>query len=84
MLCHNLQGWDGVGGGREAARERTYVYLWLIHVYVWQQPTQYCNAIILQLKIKLKRINILKEKTNNKKYIKMYPSVLLLVYPPSV
>ena len=32
----------------------TCVYLWLIHVDVWQRPTQYCKAIILQLKINLK------------------------------
>ena len=29
----------------------TYVYLWPIHVHVWQKPTQHCKAIILQLKI---------------------------------
>ena len=28
-----------------------YVYLWLTHVDIWQKPTQYCKAIILQLKI---------------------------------
>ena len=28
-----------------------YVYHWLIHADVWQKPTQYCKAIILQLKI---------------------------------
>ena len=27
-----------------------YIYLWLIHVDVWQKPTQYCKTIILQLK----------------------------------
>ena len=32
-------GWEA--GGR----------LWLIHVDVWQKPTQYCKAITLQLKI---------------------------------
>ena len=32
-------------------REGPYVYLWLIHVDVWQKPTQYCKAIIFQLKI---------------------------------
>ena len=32
-------------------KEETYVYLWLIHVDVWQKPAQYCKAIILQLKI---------------------------------
>ena len=37
-------------GGR-IKMEGTYVHLWLIHVVVWQTPTQYCKAIILQLKI---------------------------------
>jgi len=32
-------------------REGIYVYLWLIHVNIWQKPTQYYKAIILQLKI---------------------------------
>ena len=31
--------------------EGTWVNLWLIHVELWQKPTQYCKAIILQLKI---------------------------------
>ena len=33
---------------------RTYVYLWLTSVDVWQKPIEYCNVIILQLKINLK------------------------------
>ena len=37
-------------GGR-SKRKETHVYLWLIHADVWQKPTQYCKAIILQLKI---------------------------------
>ena len=37
-------------------REGLYVYLWLIHVHVWQKPTQHCKAIILQLKIKKKNL----------------------------
>ena len=36
-------------GGR-FKREGTYVYLWLVHVNVWQKPTQFFKAIILQLK----------------------------------
>ena len=28
----------------------TYVYLWLIHVDVWQKPSQYCKVIIIYLK----------------------------------
>ena len=31
--------------------EGTYVYLWPIYVDVWQKPTQYGKAIILQLKL---------------------------------
>ena len=30
----------GRDGGRRLKRERTYVYLWLIHVTIWQRPTQ--------------------------------------------
>ena len=33
-------GWE-VGG--TVKREGTYVYLWLIHVDIWQKPTQYFN-----------------------------------------
>ena len=31
--------------------ERIYVYLWLIHVDIWQKTAQHCKAIIIQLKI---------------------------------
>ena len=37
--------------GGKFKRERTYVYLWLIHVAVWQKPKQYCKAITLQVKM---------------------------------
>ena len=40
--------------GERFKREGTYVYLWLIHVDVWQKPTQFCKEIILQLKKKKK------------------------------
>ena len=43
-------------------REGTYVYLWLIHVDVWQKSNQYCKATILQLKIN----NFLKDKQQKK------------------
>ena len=33
-------------------REGTNVYLWLVHVDVWQKTTKFCKAIILQLKNK--------------------------------
>ena len=51
MLGDNLEGWNGVEVGGRLKREGTYVYLWLIHVDVWQKPTQHSKAIILKLKI---------------------------------
>ena len=51
-VCDNLEGWDRVG--RRFRREGTCVHLWLIHVDVWQKPTQYHKAITLQLKIIIK------------------------------
>ena len=39
------------GGRKEAQEEGTYVYLWLIHVDVWQKPTQNYKALTLQVKI---------------------------------
>ena len=39
------------------------MYLWLTHVDVWQRPTQYCEAIFLQLKI-----NKFGEKEKNKNW----------------
>ena len=43
-------GWE-VGGRRQGK----LVYPWLIHVDVWQKPTQDCKAIILPLKKKKKK-----------------------------
>ena len=46
-------GWEKEVGFR---REGTYVYVWLIHVVVWQKPTQRSKAILFQLKINFKKI----------------------------
>ena len=43
-----------VSWGGRVKWEGIHVYLRLIHGDVWQKPTQYCKAIILQLKIKTK------------------------------
>ena len=40
------------------SRGREHVYLWLIHVDVWQKPTEFCEAIILKLKNQLKKKSI--------------------------
>ena len=46
----------GSGMGRKVGgrfrRQGTHVYLWLIHVEIWQKTTKFCKAIILQLKEK--------------------------------
>jgi len=39
-----------VGWAGRFKREGIYVYIWLIHVDVWQKPTEFCEAIILKLK----------------------------------
>ena len=48
VLWDNPEGWgweegSGCGGG-------TYIHQWLIHVDVWQKPSQDCKVIILLLK----------------------------------
>ena len=48
VLCDNTEGYSGEGGGFRM--EEMHVYLWLIHSDVWQNPSQYCKVIILQLK----------------------------------
>ena len=55
---------------RRFTSEGTYVRLWLIHVDVWQKASQYCKAIILELKkekrakIEILKINVSKESSN--------------------
>ena len=44
-------------GGR-FKRKGAYVYVWMIHVDVWQKPSHYCNVIILQLKKKKENTRI--------------------------
>ena len=51
-LLNKLEVWDGAMGiGGRFKWEGIYIYLWLIHVVVWQKPIQHCKVIILQLKI---------------------------------
>ena len=35
--------------------EETHLYLWSIHIDIWQKPLQYCKVIILQLNEYLKK-----------------------------
>ena len=52
VLCGNLEGWDGVGGGRKA-QEGGDIYLPVVDS-CWCMVTKYCKPIIVQLK----KINI--------------------------
>ena len=51
-LC-SVMTWMGdyVEGEGIFKKEGTYVYIWLIHTVIWQNPIQCCEAIIIQLKI---------------------------------
>ena len=53
-LCNKLEGRDGERDGREVQEGGAYVFLWMIHVDIWQKPTEFYKAIILQLKNKFK------------------------------
>ena len=55
VLRDNLEGWGEDGGGRGFRMGGTHVYLWPIHVDVWQKPSQYYKVIIFQLN-KLKKM----------------------------
>ena len=52
QFCNNLGGGMRRELGGTFKRKGTGVYLWLIHVDVWQKPTQFWKAIILQFKNK--------------------------------
>ena len=50
--CSGLVHWDDSEGcdGEGGSGWGTHVHPWLIHVTVWEKPTQYCKVISLQLK----------------------------------
>ena len=49
------------GRGEGSSKERgTYVYLWLIHVYIWQKPIQYCNYSPIKTKL-IKKSKVIKD-----------------------
>ena len=50
VLCDNLDGWGGEGGGSGFRREGSRVCLWLICTDIWKKPPQYCKVIVLPLK----------------------------------
>ena len=51
-----------MGLGGRFKREGTYLYLWLIHIVVWQKPRQHCKATVPQLKKKMEKSQKKKKK----------------------
>ena len=47
MLCDDREGWNAGWGGREGQEGGDIVYSTVIHIVVWQKPTQHGKAIIL-------------------------------------
>ena len=47
MLCSYLEVWGADGGGEQVQEGGDILFLWLIHVNVWQRPTQHCKAMTL-------------------------------------
>ena len=49
VLCDYPEGWDGVGGERDGQEGEPpvgiHVYLWLIHVDIWQKSTHYLEQL---------------------------------------
>ena len=54
-----LRGWDGEGCVRGVQNGGTHVYPWLIHVDVWQKPSQYCNYPPIKIKQLIKIIKVI-------------------------
>ena len=54
VLCDNLEGWDGVGGGRKVQEEGDRG-ISMADSCCCMKPTQYCKAVILQLKVNCKK-----------------------------
>ena len=69
----NPEGWNGEGRWEEFQDGRTHVYLWLIHVNVWQKPPQYCKVISLQLN----QLILKKKKKEFEKKIKNFLHVVI-------
>ena len=69
-LHDNLEGWggEGAGGGVWWSRgKEMHVYLWPIHVDVWQKPSQYGNYPPIKINT-FKKLNL----SDIKKQIKVY------------
>ena len=63
---------------RRFKTEWTYIYLWLVHVNVWQKPTQYCKAIILQLKYILKKKTLRRATCKGERHMKMREEIRVM------
>ena len=53
--CNLLKGAEQGCVGEGGSREGIYVYFWLIHIVVWQKPTQHCKNNYPPIKNELKK-----------------------------
>ena len=67
-LCDNLEEWDGVGSRMKVQEGGDILYLWLIHVNMWQKPTQYYDYPLIKNKyffkigdVQLKKYDVLEK-----------------------
>ena len=72
MSQHQPQGVGRAAMGGRFQREGIYVYLGLIHVVTWQKPTQGSKAIILQLKLNVKKSHSINPINSNVTAIKLF------------
>ena len=42
VLCDNLEGWGGEGRRSRIQDGGSRYMPWLIHIDIWQKPSQYC------------------------------------------
>ena len=72
----------------EAWERGDILYLWLIHIVVWQEPTHYGKTIVLQSKKKKEKKKFKstskKKKRKRKIIVKMLMSKILFTSPPSL
>lgn len=60
MFCDDLDGWNGVGTGRETQEKEIYVYLKLIHIFYSRNRQNIAKQLYSNSKNKFEKKNIKK------------------------
>ena len=78
VFWNNPEGWGGKRGGRGILDRGSCVYLWLIHVDVWQNPLQYCKVIMFQSKSINRKKRICSINIERELYVTPPPGILCI------